>query len=106
LCETEDKVLGFEEYNLARKWVDARTSRMMTPIYPNTSTELKALLDKYEADNLSEYKELRKGARGRLTILNKIGLFFAYGTGGCPCCVAYRAYLLAIVAFVLGCVLI
>jgi hypothetical protein len=101
LCETEDKVLGFDEYNLARKWVDARTSRMMTPIYPNTSTELKALLDKYESDNLLEYKELRKGARGRLTILNKIGMAFAYGTS-CVCCVSYRAYLFATVAFVVG----
>jgi hypothetical protein len=105
LCETQDKVLGFDEYALARKWVDARTSKLMTPIYPNTSRELKALLDKWEEGHLTEYKELRKGARGKLVLLNRIGLFFAYATS-CPCCLGWRIAAAFVVGIGIGAVVL
>lgn len=38
---------------------------------------------------------------GELTLANRIGMFFAYGTS-CPCCLGYRIIAAGIIAFFVG----
>lgn len=108
LCERKFGYLTLSEFVSAKETQELFINRhkvfsegLAKPIV--SYTDLVAwleLADKHEPRH-DPFSEIRR-FKAPLSFWNRIGMAFAYGTGGCPCCVAYRAYVMILLSFALG----